>query len=104
MKERLKPDFVSFLATSLATSSVYFLLESYVAVRMALCISPSFLLVKHRLGAIKDPRVMQALSLMLLELLTVVPHAMDIGITGEFVPFSIGALGVMSQLPAHSRM
>ncbi|KAF7966178.1 hypothetical protein HWV62_39728 [Athelia sp. TMB] len=51
----------------------------------------------HRLGAMKDPRILQALSLMLLELLTAVPHAMDFGVTVEFVSFSIGALIVMSE-------
>lgn len=49
------------------------------------------------MGAMKDPRVLRGLSLILLELLTAVPTATFTDILGEFIPFSIGALAVLGQ-------
>lgn len=51
--------------------------------------------MRHRLGVITDRRLVKALSLMLLEILTIVPTAIFTGVVGEFVPFSLGALAVL---------
>jgi hypothetical protein len=53
--------------------------------------------LKHRLGAMTDVRVLQGISLVLLELLTVVPAVTFTDILGEFIPFSIGSLAVLGQ-------
>jgi hypothetical protein len=49
------------------------------------------------MGALTDLRVLRGLSLMFMELLTIVPAATFTGIVGEFIPFSIGALAVLGQ-------
>jgi len=64
---------------------------------LALLIAPAFMQLKHRLGAMTDVRVLQGISLMLLELLTVVPAVTFTGVLGEFVPFSVGSLAVLGQ-------
>ncbi|KAH7926763.1 hypothetical protein BV22DRAFT_328877 [Leucogyrophana mollusca] len=86
---------VRYLPTSLTTSIWFLLVELCLVVRLFLLIAPSFLEFRHRVGALVDTRILRALSLLLLELLTVVPDAMFISIVGDFVPFSIGALAVL---------
>jgi hypothetical protein len=85
-----------FLPTSLVSSFIYFILELYIVIRLALLIAPVFLQLKHRMGALTDLRVVRGLSLMFMELLTIVPAATFTGIVGEFIPFSIGALAVLA--------
>lgn len=86
-----------FLPTSLISSLVYFFLEFYVIIRLALLIAPTFLQLRHRLGVMADIRVLRGLSLMLLEILTIVPAVTFTGgIVAEFIPFSIGSLAVLA--------
>ncbi|KIM90842.1 hypothetical protein PILCRDRAFT_150990 [Piloderma croceum F 1598] len=85
-----------FLPTSLVSSLIYFCFELYVVIRLALLIAPAFMQLKHRLGAMTDVRVLQGISLMLLELLTVVPAVTFTGVLGEFIPFSVGSLAVLA--------
>lgn len=51
---------------------------------------------RHVFVWLGDFRVRQAFSLLLLELLTMVPSALFTGILGEFIPFSLGAVIVLS--------
>jgi hypothetical protein len=76
-------------------SVIFISLELYIIGRLLSLIAPPFLELKHRIGAVTDTRVLRALSLLLLELLLLVPGVKFIGIVGEFVPFSIGALIVL---------
>lgn len=71
--------------------------ELYIIGRLLSLIAPPFLEFKHRIGAVTDTRVLRALSLLLLELSCLVPGVKFIGIVGEFVPFSIGALIVLGR-------
>jgi hypothetical protein len=91
------PEVASFLPTSLVSSLIYLFLELYVVIRLALLIAPTFLRMKHKLAVTTDVRVLRGLSLMFMELLTVVPAVTFTGILGEFVPFSIGSLAVLGQ-------
>jgi|SRR5882762_10121537 hypothetical protein len=87
----------SFLPTSLVSSLIYFFLELYVVIRLALLIAPRFMQLRHRVGVMTDVRVLRGLSLMFMELLTIVPSVTFTSILGEFIPFSIGSLAVLCQ-------
>lgn len=51
-----------------------------------------------KLSIVQDARVVQAGSLLLFDLLVVVPYATFTSLTAEFVTYSIGALGVLGKL------
>ncbi|KAH7887704.1 hypothetical protein F5I97DRAFT_1862201 [Phlebopus sp. FC_14] len=87
---------VRYLPTSLTTSLVYVSLELYVLFRLLSLVAPTFLSLRHRVDAIRDTRVLRVLSLICMELLVIVPSAVFIGLVGEFVPFTFGALLVIA--------
>ncbi|KAG1866577.1 hypothetical protein DFJ58DRAFT_838359 [Suillus subalutaceus] len=80
---------------ALTMSVMFVTLELYIIGRLLSFIAPPFLEFKHRIGAVTDTRVLHALSLLLFDILNLVPGVKAIGIIGEFVPFSIGALIVL---------
>ncbi|KAF7332096.1 hypothetical protein MKEN_00090200 [Mycena kentingensis (nom. inval.)] len=80
-----------FLPASLVSSVLYFSLEVYAIARMILIISSEVNMRK----VIVDARVLRPLSLVFLELLTLVPSAVFTNVVAEFVPFSIGAVVVL---------
>ena len=53
--------------------------------------------MRHKLAVMTDVRVLRGLSLIFMELLTIVPAVTFTDILGEFVPFSIGSLAVLGQ-------
>ncbi|KII95155.1 hypothetical protein PLICRDRAFT_48118 [Plicaturopsis crispa FD-325 SS-3] len=85
-----------FLPTSLVASLIYLALSTYSIFRLRSFISPPFLQLEHQVLGLKDNRILRALALMLLELLTIVPSATFISIPGEFIPFSIGSIAVLA--------
>lgn len=111
-KLKVRPQYHSFLPTSLLSSFLYFFLELYIVARLAVMIAPPFLQPKHRMGVLNDPRIIKSFSLLLLEVLVIIPNAIFTGVVGEFVPFSIGALAVIGssglfisrQLHTHARL
>jgi hypothetical protein len=76
-------------------SAIFMTLELYMIGRLLSFIAPLFLEFKHRIGAVTDMRVLRVLSLLLFDILNLVPGVKVTGIIGEFVPFSIGALIVL---------
>jgi hypothetical protein len=93
----------SYLPTALTTSAMSMTLELYMIGRLLSFIAPPFLEFKHRIGAMTDTRVLRALSLLLFDILNLVPCVKVIGIVGEFVSFSIGALIVLAMFQKHRR-
>ncbi|KAG1892408.1 hypothetical protein F4604DRAFT_26795 [Suillus subluteus] len=93
----------SYLPTALTMSVMFVTLELYIIGRLLSFIAPPFLEFKHRIGAVTDTRVLHALSLLLFDILNLVPGVKAIGIVGEFVPFSIGALIVLAMFQKHRR-
>ncbi|KAH7909444.1 hypothetical protein BJ138DRAFT_1155256 [Hygrophoropsis aurantiaca] len=87
---------VRYLPTALTTSLIFLFFELYFVIRFFRIIAPSFLAFHHRVGALADTRILRSLSLVLLELLTIVPGSEFIGIVADFVPFSISALIVLA--------
>lgn len=94
---------ISYLPTALTMSAMFMTLELYMIGRLLSFIAPPFLEFKHRIGAVTDTRVLRALSLLLFDILNLVPGVKVIGIVGEFVPFSIGALIVLVMFQKHRR-
>ncbi|KAG1872649.1 hypothetical protein C8R48DRAFT_670145 [Suillus tomentosus] len=80
---------------ALTMSAMFMILELYIIGRLLSFIAPPFLKFRHRIGAVTDTRVLHVLSLLLFDILNLVPGVKVIGIIGEFVPFSIGALIVL---------
>ncbi|KAJ3845117.1 hypothetical protein F5878DRAFT_389504 [Lentinula raphanica] len=84
-----------FFPTSVVMTSIYFLLETFVIIRLW------FLLPRRRFGNrrllpyVADIRVLRAISLGMLELLTFVPSAIVTNTLGEFVPYGLGGMLVL---------
>ena len=87
---------VSILELSLTLSFVYSLLEVYAIGRI---LSLTYSQSRHVMNWLGDQPVLQSFSLLILELLTVVPSAIFTGILGEFIPFSIGTIIVLRTYP-----
>ncbi|GLB33850.1 hypothetical protein LshimejAT787_0107340 [Lyophyllum shimeji] len=85
-----------FLPTALASSFMQFLLELFVLLRLGLLIMRQEILAGPRLAALRDSRIVKALSLLFLELLTIAPSAVHISVLADFIPLSIGALAVLA--------
>ena len=51
-----------------------------------------------RLSIVQNARIVQAGSLLLFDLLVVISNTAITNFAAEFIPFSIGALGVLGQL------
>ncbi|KAG7449161.1 uncharacterized protein BT62DRAFT_1002733 [Guyanagaster necrorhizus] len=77
------------LPTSLAASSVFSLLEIYVVGRT--------LVLTHSQRRREWLQIVQACSLMVFDLLTIVPSAIFIGVLGEFIPFSVGSVLILGK-------
>ena len=88
-------DFESrFLPTSLASSILNFVLELYIIMRSLSLMQPPRL----KLSIVQDARIVQAGSLLLFDVLVVVPYATLTSLPTEFVTYGIGALGVLGKL------
>jgi hypothetical protein len=56
-----------------------------------------------KLTIVQNAMIVQAGSLLLFDLLVVIPNAIFTNLLAEFIPFSIGALGVLGQqCPMHA--
>lgn len=93
----------SYFPTALTMSVMFMILELYMIGRLLSFIAPPFLEFKHRIGAVTDTRVLRALSLLLFDILNMVPGVKVVSIVDEFVPFSIGALVVLAMFQKHRR-
>lgn len=80
-----------FLPTSLVGSILHIVLESYILIRILSLMRPPRL----QCATIQNTLVVQAGSLLLFDLLVIVPEAILTGLIAEFIPFSIGALIVL---------
>ena len=76
--------------------------ECYTVLRLTFLLAPSFLKGQHRWDALKDIRIGMALSLLLMDVLTVVPDAIPVSIAADFIPFAIAALIVLGKWLVHS--
>ncbi|KAK0468409.1 uncharacterized protein EV420DRAFT_1504326 [Desarmillaria tabescens] len=80
------------LPLSLAASSVFLMLEIYVIGRTLVLTHSHTQGQREWLG---DIHVVQACSLLVFDLMTVLPSAVFIGVLGEFIPLSIGSVLVL---------
>lgn len=90
-------DLCSSLPTSLLSSLLNLIFEVYAIIRLVFLLAPSFLMGHHRWDALQDIRLAMALSLLLMDLLTVVPDAIPVSIAAEYIPFSVAAVIVLGK-------
>lgn len=86
---------ISFFPTAIALSLVSICLEIYCLFRLTQKLVPSFLKFKHKADAMKDIRIAKVMSLLILDLLTIVPSSVPTNILTDFIPFSIGTVIVI---------
>lgn len=82
--------------TALLTALFNILFEVYAAFRFAIFLAPSFLRLQHRLEALQDLRMAKCVSLLLLELLTIVPFIIPVNIAAECIPFALASAIVVA--------
>jgi len=85
-----------FMPSGLTSSLLLVLLDVYVVARTLTFITHPFLRWRHQIEAIADFRIRRALSLLLLEVLTITSSAIPTNILVDFVPFSLGAIIVLA--------
>lgn len=73
-------------------------LELYILIRIMSLMKPP----RFQCATIQDTLVVQAGSLLFFDLLVIVPEAIITDLVAEFIPFSIGALTVLGQLPLNT--
>ncbi|EJD01460.1 uncharacterized protein FOMMEDRAFT_142075 [Fomitiporia mediterranea MF3/22] len=84
------------LAPSLPLSIITILLEVYVIYRFLDIIAPAHFPLRRRLDALfRDFRIIRGFSLLLFDLITMVPASVKTTYVGDSVPFSIAALIVL---------
>ncbi|KAI0081771.1 hypothetical protein K474DRAFT_1139518 [Panus rudis PR-1116 ss-1] len=91
-----------WLPIVLTSSLVQLLLEMYVATRLVL-VTLANVPRGEKLPAVCNRTLCRSLSLILLELLTIVPDATRTNVLGDFLPFSIGAVIVIVAFNHRSR-
>jgi hypothetical protein len=87
----------SFLPTSIITSLLEFAVGFYAAIRLINHITSATYNVPNRISSVRDIRILQALALLFLDLVTLVPTAVATNVLGDFMPFSFGALVVLGK-------
>ena len=89
----------SFTPTGLASSLALIVAELYLTIRFTFLISPGGLGWFSKLDLFGDSRVYRALSLLLLDVLTMTSAAKPTNLLVDFVPFAIGAVVVLCKSP-----
>jgi hypothetical protein len=87
--------------TSLLLSLTNAIFECYAILRLIFLLAPPFLKGRHRWDALKDIRIGMALSLLLMDILTVVPDAIPVSIAADYIPFAIAAMIVLGKWAIH---
>ncbi|KAG8684537.1 hypothetical protein FRC11_011960 [Ceratobasidium sp. 423] len=90
-----------FLLTSLVVSLLNIVLELYFMGRTFFLLVPHFLQFHHKVEVIMDVRVARVASILILDLLTLLPSALSINTAAEFIPLSLGALLVLAAFNHH---
>ncbi|KAH7343862.1 hypothetical protein B0J17DRAFT_703643 [Rhizoctonia solani] len=90
-----------FLLTSLVVSLLNIVLELYFMGRTFFLLVPHFLQLHHKVEVMMDVRVARVTSLLVLDLLTLLPSALPINTAAEFIPLSLGVLLVLAAFNHH---
>ncbi len=91
----------SFLPTALGSSIIHFVVELYLLARLVLLRLPHRPRMRDLINVTKALSIARVLSLLIFDLVTVVPDAMQTNIFAQFIPFSIGALVVLGKPFSH---
>ncbi|CAE6425489.1 unnamed protein product [Rhizoctonia solani] len=90
-----------FLLTSLVVSLLNIVLELYFMGRTFFLLVPHFLQFHHKVEIMMDVRVARVASILVLDLLTLLPSALSINTAAEFIPLSLGILLVLAAFNHH---
>ncbi|CUA70248.1 hypothetical protein RSOLAG22IIIB_00600 [Rhizoctonia solani] len=90
-----------FLLTSLLVSLLNIVLELYFMGRTFFLLVPHFLQFHHKVEVMMDVRVARVASILVLDLLTLLPSALSINVAAEFIPLSLGAILVLAAFNHH---
>lgn len=88
----------SFLPTSITVSLLSLTLEAYSILRLLFIIAPPSFPLRRRLDALTDVRILRITSLILYDMIIMVPNAINTTYTGDTVPYSISALIVLCKV------
>ncbi|THG98088.1 hypothetical protein EW026_g4031 [Hermanssonia centrifuga] len=91
-----------FLPTALGSSIIHFVVELYLLARLVLLRLPHRPRMRDLINVTKALSIARVLSLLIFDLVTVVPDAMQTNIFAQFIPFSIGALVVLETKVSHT--
>ena len=94
----------SFTPTGLGSSLALICTEFYLVTRFISIISPKCLGWSNKLETLSDPRVYRAISLLLLDGLTITSAVMPTYLLVDFIPFAIGAVVVLGRLVPLQRL
>ncbi|KAF8309344.1 hypothetical protein DL93DRAFT_1767032 [Clavulina sp. PMI_390] len=83
------------LVPAIITSAMNVLFETYLLARFFTLLVPGFLQPEHQRAALLDSRFSRGLSLLILDVLTVIPTAVAINTVADVVPFSLGSILVL---------
>ncbi|KAL4075825.1 hypothetical protein J3A83DRAFT_4370058 [Scleroderma citrinum] len=87
---------VRYFPIALTRSVVHVLLDVYALGRLVLLIAPRFLSIRHRIEALKDTRTIRIMSLLVFEVLLIVPSVRSVGVVGDSVICTVGSLLVLA--------
>lgn len=83
------------LVPAIVNGAVNITMELYLLTRIYILIVPEFLRAKHRREALRDTRLGCALSLLVLDSITVIPDIVCLSVAADSIPFALGAVGVL---------
>ena len=85
----------SYVLSAGLTSAVNFFIELYIVIRFATLQLPFFLIRRDRRVFFADLRLLRALSLLLLDILTVYPSIRFVNIAADYIPSALGMIPVL---------
>ena len=87
----------SFLPTSIIVSLLSLSIETYSIFRLLFIIAPPSFPLQRRLDALTDVRILRMASLVLFDMIIMVPNAINTTYAGDTVPYSVAALIVLCE-------
>lgn len=84
---------------SLAAALVQLSINLYLTVRLVMVRLPPSFRIRSMVTALEGPTIRRASSVLVLNIVTLIPNAMKVNMLAQFLPFSIGALVVLGASP-----
>lgn len=88
----------SILGASLTLSLIATSMDIYSIVRLLSIIAPPSFPLRRRLDALRDMRIVRGSSLLVFDLIVLVPTGIPTNLLGDSLPFSVAAMIVLSAI------